>query len=179
MHPWFAMWRGVTRRWHQHGHHHHPHGGPSHCSGAGDRRWFGGGRCGDDGEQGGGDEPDGLFWGGGGGPFGVRRPLRFLAYKLGLDERQVGELAVILDGLKVERAQAELDLRRTSSAYADLLAGETFDDAAAAGVAAERVRSAERVQKAVQAAVGKIHGLLDAEQRRRFVYMLRTGLVRL
>lgn len=109
----------------------------------------------------------------------MRRPLRFLAYKLGLDEQQVSELAVILDGLKMERAQAELDLRRTGSAYADLLAADTFDDAAASQIAGDRVRSAERVQKVVQAAVGEIHRLLAEEQRRRFVYLLRTGLVRL
>ena len=41
-----------------------------------------------------------------GGGFGVRRPLRFLAYKLELDEKQVTELAKILDELKTERAQA-------------------------------------------------------------------------
>ena len=29
----------------------------------------------------------------GGGSFGVRRPLRFLAHKLQLDDRQIGELA--------------------------------------------------------------------------------------
>src|SRR5437867_3740162 len=40
----------------------------------------------------------------GGGAFGVRRPLRFLAYKLDLDERQVSELAKILTDLKTERA---------------------------------------------------------------------------
>ena len=32
-----------------------------------------------------------------GGAFGVRRPLRFLAHKLDLDDRQVAELARILD----------------------------------------------------------------------------------
>src|SRR5947209_20584347 len=42
----------------------------------------------------------GGFAGFGGGPFGVRRPLRFLAYKLGLDEKQVAELARVLDELK-------------------------------------------------------------------------------
>ncbi|PCC70213.1 Heavy-metal resistance [Nannocystis exedens] len=172
MHPWFSAWRGFARRVASSRHYGHEH---VHCGG------FGRGRCGDHDESGGGGEqgggPEGFFWGGG--PFGVRRPLRFLAYKLGLDERQVGELAVILDGLKVERAQAELDLRRTSGSYADLLAADTFDDAAAAQIAAERTRSAERVQKAVQVAVGKIHALLAEEQRRRFVYMLRTGLVRL
>ena len=41
--------------------------------------------------------------------FGVRRPLRFLAHKLELDDRQIGELARILDELKTERAQAEVD----------------------------------------------------------------------
>ena len=41
----------------------------------------------------------------GGGAFGVRRPLRFLAYRLNLNETQVEELAKILDELKTERAQ--------------------------------------------------------------------------
>lgn len=163
MHPWFSAWRGFARRVHHH---------PLQCGP------FGRGRCGDDegGERGPGGSDD--FFSGGG-PFGVRRPLRFLAYKLGLDERQVGELAVLLDGLKVERAQAELDLRRTGSAYADLLAADSFDEGAASAIAAERVRSAEKVQKAVQATVAKLHGLLSEEQRRRFVYLLRTGMVRL
>src|SRR5262249_3446293 len=43
-----------------------------------------------------------------GGGFGVRRPLRFLAFKLDLDPEQVTELARILDQLKTERAQAEV-----------------------------------------------------------------------
>ena len=38
--------------------------------------------------------------------WGVRRPLRFLAHKLGLDQKQIAELARILDELKIERAQA-------------------------------------------------------------------------
>jgi hypothetical protein len=167
MHPWFAAWRGVARHFNGNRGHHQ-----QHCGG------FGRGRCGGDGDGDNGGDAEGSFFGGGG-PFGVRRPLRFLAYKLGFDERQVGELAVILDGLKVERAQHELDLRRTNSAYADLLAGEAFDHEAAGKVAADRVASSERLQKAVVAAVAKIHGLLNEEQRKRFVYMLRTGMVRL
>ena len=47
------------------------------------------------------------------GGFGVRRPLRFLAHKLELDEKQITELARILDELKTERAQAAVDDRRT------------------------------------------------------------------
>src|SRR5579872_5713081 len=38
--------------------------------------------------------------GGFGGGFGVRRALRVLAYKLGLDEKQVADMARILDELK-------------------------------------------------------------------------------
>ena len=48
-----------------------------------------------------------------GGGFGVRRPLRFLAHKLELDEQQIVLLARILDELKTERAQAAVDDRRT------------------------------------------------------------------
>src|SRR5262245_49330028 len=46
-----------------------------------------------------------------GGQFGVRRPLRFLAYKLGLSEPQVSEMARILNDLKTERAQSAVDDR--------------------------------------------------------------------
>src|SRR5918992_5355369 len=41
-----------------------------------------------------------------GASFGVRRPLRFLAWKLGLDEKQSAELAKVLADMKTERAQA-------------------------------------------------------------------------
>ena len=74
----------------------------------------------------------------------MRRPLRFLAYKLDLDEKQVGELARILDELKTERAQAEVDRRRTVSALADAVAGETFDQAKAGeGAKPDFVRSGQ------------------------------------
>src|ERR1043165_4907461 len=64
-----------------------------------------------------------------GGGFGVRRPLRFLAYRLQLSEAQVAELARVLNELKTERAQAEVDDRRAVTAYADAVGGETFDEA--------------------------------------------------
>jgi Spy/CpxP family protein refolding chaperone len=104
---------------------------------------------------------------GGGGGFGVRRPLRFLAHKLNLDERQVTELARILNELKTERAQAEVDHRRTVTAFADALAGETFDAARAAEGGNRRVQSAERLRDAVLAALRQLHGLLRPEQRDR------------
>ena len=46
------------------------------------------------------------------GGFGVRRPLRFLAWRLQLDDAQVTTLAAILNELKTERAQAAVDDRR-------------------------------------------------------------------
>src|ERR1051325_9072677 len=64
-----------------------------------------------------------------GGGFGVRRPLRFLAWKLGLDERQMAELARILNELKTERAQGAVDDRRALTLLADAAAGDTFDAA--------------------------------------------------
>lgn len=113
----------------------------------------------------------------GGGPFGVRRPLRFLANKLQLDERQVGELARILDDLKTERAQAALDHRRSVSSFADLVSGESFDEAQAQASASERVKSAERLRDALVKALGRLHVLLSREQREKLAYLLRTGVL--
>lgn len=113
--------------------------------------------------------------GDGGGHFGVRRPLRFLAYKLDLDERQIGDLARILDVLKTERAQAEVDRRRTVSSLADAIAGDTFDGDKAAEGARLRVASAERLRDAVVKALQDIHGVLDNEQRAKLAYLIRTG----
>jgi hypothetical protein len=76
--------------------------------------WAGRPRHGGGYETAGEDDP-GSF---GGGAFGVRRPLRFLAYKLELNDAQVSELARILDELKTERAQAAVDHRRALSAFA-------------------------------------------------------------
>lgn len=111
----------------------------------------------------------------GGGSFGVRRPLRFLAYKLQLQESQVAELAKILDAIKTERAQAAVDHRRTLSSFAEAIEGETFDAAKANTGAALRLQSAERLKAAVVTALGGLHGLLDAEQRARLAYLIRTG----
>ena len=118
------------------------------------------------------DEMDDEPFGGG---FGVRRPLRFLAHKLDLDERQVGELARILDELKTERAQAEVDRRRTLSAFAEALSGAEFDTAKANEGGDLRAKSAERVRDAVLKALRQIHAVLNAEQRVRLAYLIRTG----
>ena len=115
----------------------------------------------------------------GGGPFGVRRPLRFLAYKLELDEKQVAELARILDELKTERAQGEVDRRRSLSGFADAVGGATFDGTRAKESAQLRVVTAERLRDAVTGALGRLHALLDNEQRERLAYLIRTGVLAL
>jgi Spy/CpxP family protein refolding chaperone len=120
-------------------------------------------------------EDDGA--GPGGGAFGVRRPLRFLAYRLELSEEQVAELAKVLGELKTERAQASVDNRRTVAVFADAVAGEAFDAAKVAEAARSRSASAERLSPAVSTALSKIHALLDAEQRKQFAYLIRTGAI--
>ena len=110
-----------------------------------------------------------------GGGFGVRRPLRFLAHKLDLDERQIGELARILDELKTERAQTEVDRRRTLATFADALSAAEFDTAKANEGGELRAKSAERVRDAVLKALRQIHGVLNADQRVRLAYLIRTG----
>src|SRR5260370_9476408 len=96
----------------------------------------------------------GLFFGG---AFGVRRPLRFLAFQLGLEEAQTRELARILDELKTERAQASVDHRRMSAALADLLAEDTFDATRVAEAGRARGESAERMAQATRRALHPLH----------------------
>lgn len=109
-----------------------------------------------------------------GGHFGVRRPLRFLTYKLGLDDQQKAELARILDELKTVRAQASVDDRRTVTNFADAVAGENFDAELARQGAERRRESAAQVSDALAQALGEIHALLDSEQRKQFGYLIRT-----
>jgi Spy/CpxP family protein refolding chaperone len=113
------------------------------------------------------------------GHFGVRRPLRFLAHKLELEEAQVTELARILNELKTERAQAAVDHRRTVAGFADVIAGETFDGDKAGAVATDRVKSAEHLRTALVKALGRIHALLQPEQRSKLAYLIRTGALTL
>jgi Spy/CpxP family protein refolding chaperone len=102
-----------------------------------------------------------------------------LAHKLDLDDKQVESLANILNELKTERAQAAVDNRRTVAGFADVIAGEAFDETKAGAVAAERVKSAERLREALVKALGAIHALLKAEQRAKFAYLIRTGALSL
>jgi Spy/CpxP family protein refolding chaperone len=123
----------------------------------------------------GGPADEGFEEGFGSGGFGVRRPLRFLAHKLDLDDRQVAELARVLDELKTERAQAEVDRRRTMAAFADALTGDVFDAAKAAEGGDLRAKSAERLRDAVHKALQQFHAVLKADQRVQLAYLIRTG----
>ena len=146
----------------------HPHEHPRH-------HFFGGFGHGGGHGPGHGHGPPGF--GDGGGGFGVRRPLRTLAHKLELSEAQVADLARILDELKTERAQAEVDHRRTVTAFADAIEGTTFGDARSREGGDLRVKSAERLRDAVTLALSRIHAMLDDDQRKRFAYLIRTGIV--
>jgi Spy/CpxP family protein refolding chaperone len=176
MHPAFYSWWRSARRG--------QHGCEANACGRG---LEGGGEHGERGDQPGHRGPpfarfgghDEGFGGPFGGPFGVRRPLRFLAHKLELSEDQVGELARIIDELKTERAQAEVDHRRTVTAFADALEGATFGEPRAREGGELRVKSAERLREAVVKALSRIHALLDDEQRKRLSYLVRTGVVTL
>src|SRR2546422_110268 len=112
-----------------------------------------------------------------GGAFGVRRPLRFLAFQLGLEEAQTRELARILDELKTERAQASVDHRRMSAALADLLAEDSFDATRAAEAGRARVESAERMRQATVRALDPLHRVLRPQQRAKLALLIPTGAV--
>jgi Spy/CpxP family protein refolding chaperone len=92
-----------------------------------------------------------------------------------LDESQVAELARILDDLKTERAQAAVDDRRTSSAFADAVSEATWDETKASAAAESRVKAAERLRDAVVKALGRIHAMLEPAQRAKLAYLIRTG----
>ncbi len=112
-----------------------------------------------------------------GGGRGVRRPLRFLAHKLDLDQKQVAALARILDELKIERAQAEVDDRRARAEFADAILGATFDAGKAAAAGERRVQSAAKLRDALIRTLAAIHAMLSPEQRERFAYLVRTGVL--
>jgi Spy/CpxP family protein refolding chaperone len=109
------------------------------------------------------------------GGFGIRRPLRFLAWKLELTEPQLARFAVVINELKTERAQAAVDDRRALTLLADAAAADEFDTARAGEAAKLRVDGAQRLQQRVADALAQMHAVLEPEQRARLAYLLRTG----
>jgi len=132
--------------------------------------------AGGEGEARGGGE---TWWAGhreGSGPyFGVRRPLRFMAHRLNLEEDQTQTLARILSDIKTERAQVEVDDRRAVGQIADALDTDALDLPRIEAALRSRVESAERLEKAVRKVLEETHALLNREQRAQLAYMLRSG----
>lgn len=109
------------------------------------------------------------------GGFGIRRPLRFLAWKLELTEPQLARFAAVINELKTERAQAAVDDRRALTLLADAAAADAFDTSKAGEAAKLRVDGAQRLQERVADALAQMHAVLEPEQRARLAYLLRTG----
>jgi hypothetical protein len=125
----------------------------------------------------GGDRSTDFLFGVGG--LGIRRPLRFLAARLELDEGQVSRLAKILDRVKLEREQAAVDLRRVAGDIAEVLEGEALRREGLEAAGERRVEAARRVQEAVARAVTELHALLDERQREELAGLIRSGAIRL
>ena len=115
----------------------------------------------------------------GAGGFGVRRPVRYLALKLDLDEKQVTQLGRIVERLRVERQQAAVDLRRAAAEFADALEQSDFGDEAIRGAGERRIEAARSVQQAVARALRELHELLDENQREELASLIRMGAVTL
>lgn len=111
--------------------------------------------------------------------FGARRPVRFLAMRLDLDEAQVAKLAKILERLRVEREQAAVDSRRAAGALADALEGAALETGRVDEATRLRVEATRRVQESVARALAELHELLDAEQREELASLIRSGVVHL
>lgn len=119
---------------------------------------------------------DELFGGSG---LGVRRPLRFLAWKLELSDEQTSQLARILERLKLERAQAALDQRRAAADLADVLEAGEFARARVDAAGELRTAAARRIEAAVGKALEELHALLEPDQRAHLAEMVRTGAIRI
>jgi Spy/CpxP family protein refolding chaperone len=171
MHPGFLGW---LRR--QHADYHAAGHGAAAESSWGRHAWHGHRGCGPGRSEGAWQSgAHGVDEGGSG--FGVRRPLRFLAHKLELNDEQVAQLAAILNTLKTERAQSEVDYRRRTAALAEAFEGASFDQAKVDAANADQALSAEHLRLSVKAALEQMHALLNDEQRKKFAYLLRAGVL--
>lgn len=108
-----------------------------------------------------------------GGPFRGRRPLRFLARTLGLDEEQFEAVTLLFSQLKTERAQASVDRRRTAALYAEALAADTFDTTKATEAAKIANEAQARFDGVLTGTLAQLHDLLDDKQRTRLASILR------
>ena len=109
----------------------------------------------------------------------MRRPLRYLTWKLDLDENQTRRMAAVLNSLKTEREQAALDEQRTTAELAKLMEGETPTLEEVREALGGRVAATEKLVDETAKAVVAIAGFLDEDQREEFIELLLTGTVSL
>jgi hypothetical protein len=81
--------------------------------------------------------------------------------------------------LKLERAQAALDLRRAAADLADALEATEFTRAKVDSAGELRATAARRVETAVATALEELHALLDPDQRVRLAEFVRSGVIRI
>ena len=111
----------------------------------------------------------------GGRIFGVRRPLRYLTWKLDLSDQQIRELADVLKRLKNARSQTQVDWDGSVADIADTFTSTQFDEDKAQAVVERRKRSASAQQDQIVEALRRLHAILDEDQRAEFAYLLRSG----
>lgn len=111
----------------------------------------------------------------GGRMFGVRRPLRYLTWKLDLSDQQVRDLADVLKRLKTARAQTQVDWEASLTEIADTFTSADFDDDNVRAAVDRRKCSASAQQDQVVEALRRVHAILDENQRADFAFLLRSG----
>lgn len=107
--------------------------------------------------------------------FGVRRPLRHLAWKLNLNETQLRDIVDVLDRLKTAYNQARLDQDRSTSEIAAVFSEAAFDGDRVSSALAMRTHASDVLNQELLAAVRRIFELLNDDQRQEFAYLLRSG----
>ncbi|MGK0337995.1 MAG: hypothetical protein ACJAYE_001526 [Candidatus Azotimanducaceae bacterium] len=107
--------------------------------------------------------------------FGVRRPLRYLAHRLDLDENQMRRMATVLNQLKTEREQAVLDEKRTVAGLAGIMAEGTPTLDECREVLTGRTKATAQLNEETAKSIVAICDLLDDEQRTEFVDLMLVG----
>jgi hypothetical protein len=107
-----------------------------------------------------------------GSSFGVRRPLRYLAYHLDLSEDQMRRVAILLDRLKTEREQALLDESKTVTSAAELIVKDDVSMDELTRALDPRSEAAQRLALATARTLFEIRSILEPDQIKDFAYLL-------
>ncbi len=107
--------------------------------------------------------------------FGVRRPLRYLAWKLELTDEQTRQLVEVLDRLKTAYAQAKLDRDRSMSDIAAVFGADSFAADRVEAALDARTAATRSLNTELATAIRRIYEVLNDAQRQEFAYLLRSG----